>query len=508
MKRAVFLFFLLFYGLTSLASHDLGGEITYEYIGGQTGIQHHYEVTLVLFRNKPGKQMNSTQSIGVSSSCFSQQTLTVNRIVPPPAQNAGDGGFKLNWSNECVDTNHINHLPVSVHRYTGTIVLPGPCSDFTFWIMRCCRHGDISNIQNSIASQIYLSAKLNSSLGPNSSAVFKVDPLVDVCRLGKVYLQYGAADRDGDSLFYEMMAPATSATTTAIYDSGYSQQNPIRTINGVHLNQRTGLMTFIPNQVEKDVLAVKVDQYTYNTSLGIWLLNGSIQRETVLSILPNCKQDSIYWPVTTSNIDTSAIANCNDTVITLFPPHELKVSSIAPDGSNFRVINKTQSILVPVLRAEVDSLTYGGLFTREIRLHLFNPITTNDTLELQIKPGLNGLYPETSCGSEFSLNQKFDVVVGNCSGVFDVQERSIPANLKIYPNPITDFATITSDAAAKGIREVTLSDVTGKVVLKAYFDGKVGQKTLIDCSKLKAGVYFANVLTEDGHHQTISIVKN
>lgn len=75
-----------------------------------------------------------------------------------------------------------------------------------------------------------------------------------------------------------------------------------------------------------------------------------------------------------------------------------------------------------------------------------------------------------------------------------VQQPSNIARIKIYPNPTQGPVTIESD---KEIKELYVSDFTGKILFKASGAGKTG-KWQIDISQYPAGTYFIRYITKEG----------
>ncbi len=61
-------------------------------------------------------------------------------------------------------------------------------------------------------------------------------------------------------------------------------------------------------------------------------------------------------------------------------------------------------------------------------------------------------------------------------------------NLQIYPNPTNGIINIKTQ---EQVKKITISDITGKVILKTT-------KTKIDFSKQKRGIYFLQIETNEG----------
>ena len=79
-----------------------------------------------------------------------------------------------------------------------------------------------------------------------------------------------------------------------------------------------------------------------------------------------------------------------------------------------------------------------------------------------------------------------------------VEEHQLPTLLTVVPNPTTGKVRVMSD---KPIRDITLSDISGRTVL-TQSGGEYDQT--LDLSSLPAGIYFVRVVT---HHQEIATAK-
>ena len=75
-KLLVLLFGLLSVGMS--ASHLAGGDIQYRYIGDSTGIPRHYKVILRVYRDVTGIGMPTTETVTVSSGCYSNINVPMN----------------------------------------------------------------------------------------------------------------------------------------------------------------------------------------------------------------------------------------------------------------------------------------------------------------------------------------------------------------------------------------------------------------------------------------------
>ena len=75
-------------------------------------------------------------------------------------------------------------------------------------------------------------------------------------------------------------------------------------------------------------------------------------------------------------------------------------------------------------------------------------------------------------------------------------DESTLANITIYPNPSSDFINIKSNM----VLEVSVFDVTGKLIMSEYFTTK------LDISQLEKGTYILN-LSDGINTSTHKIIK-
>ena len=269
------------------------------------------------------------------------------------------------------------------------------CPDYRFSYMGCCRDTGLSNYLIPTSDTLYLEATLNhtpNTLIPNSSANFDAAPLVNVCLNKDTRLSFGATDSNGDSLHYEIIRPQTSKDSFLNWAVGYSTNAPLQATNGLTFHPRWGIMHFIPAIEERVALKVKVSEYHYGAFFQTFFLIGTTTREIVINVTSACTSmppASLFHP-TQAGIDTSARFYCNDSIIKLKLAHEIQVDKIAKDGSNFRLIDTKNGIPIPIIETGVLNTVYSGLYTKEIWLKTFLPITRNDTFHLSLKQGLKG----------------------------------------------------------------------------------------------------------------------
>ena len=75
----------------------------------------------------------------------------------------------------------------------------------------------------------------------------------------------------------------------------------------------------------------------------------------------------------------------------------------------------------------------------------------------------------------------------------------------IYPNPASDVLNINYDLLDKQNAQLSIIDLTGKVIVMTEINNSKGLKQ-IDVYELANGIYFLKI-NIDGHSETIKFIK-
>ena len=409
-KLLVLLFGILSLGLS--ASHLAGGDIQYRYIGDSTGVPRHYKVILRVYRDVTGIGMPTTETVTVSSNCYS------NINVPMTLQ-AGSG-LVAPTLFDCVTPGSGGTKTLEIYTYKGYVTLPGACSTFKFWYSNCCRPPGITNINTSNgfgADGFFFDANLDNTLGENSSPIFISEPVRAFCVGNAFNWAQKSVEYDGDSVHYEMISCRENAypnQTNIPFDAGWTAAQPV-TSTYFNLNTKTGTISFLPTQQEIDVMSIKITEYRYDSLYLVWYPIGSASRDMMISISANCSPAASQGVVLDYNypgqyIDSLTMLpavdyDCGDSVIDLNFLVKLDCESISEDGTDFRLTNPLgQPIPISKLSATCD---VNGE-TQAIRVHLFKPLLVNGRYFLYSKTGNDGNTLTNKCG--FPMNE-FDTLV-------------------------------------------------------------------------------------------------
>ncbi|MDX5427249.1 MAG: gliding motility-associated C-terminal domain-containing protein [Bacteroidota bacterium] len=285
---------LLFQGNTLRADHLAGGYIGYRYIGDSTGVPHEYQLSLHLYLDAQGVSLPSFSRIEVRSQCYSSQNVIVNLTSGTGKGNVPEELF------DCIGT-QTGIKVVDHYQYVGRVVLPGPCTYFTFSYKSCCRPGGFSNAQAN--SGFYIESWLSNNHGPNDSPHFRKPPVSGTCIQAIHRWDLGGEDENGDSLFYSLVDPRTDFNSTVPFFNHFSAVQPISSIPAATLDASSGIYQIHPYQVETDILTIRCDEYRRN-SIGGWTYVGTVFRDATLNITRNCLPDvsaGLFTDISTKN---------------------------------------------------------------------------------------------------------------------------------------------------------------------------------------------------------------
>ena len=258
-----------------VASHIVGGEMTYRCLGSPAPGITRYEIRLDIYQDcltglpdaiaqdNPAFLAIYTgagQAYGLDTNVFVTSTF----IVPP------------NFNNTCV-----NNPPATCLRratFIKTYDLPNNSSGYLIVYQRCCRNETILNIANPSQIGATYFCRIPPVSPPatvcNNSAVFQNYPPQIICINNPLVYDHSATDADGDSLSYEFCEtyiggsnanpkpiPGPPSGTpppypTAIYTAGFSVQKPMAGSPQVQIHPTSGVISGTPNVVGRFVVTV------------------------------------------------------------------------------------------------------------------------------------------------------------------------------------------------------------------------------------------------------------
>ncbi|MEN2993621.1 MAG: gliding motility-associated C-terminal domain-containing protein [Bacteroidia bacterium] len=274
------------------ASHNLAGQITYEYLG-----PNRYRVTITTYTDSAAMGVDRcTADLEVWSIVGSTRTR-INTYTNIPRSNGPAG-------SACADPARLGiHLRPRVKKnlYIVEITLPGP-GLYELRYTDFARVENVRNMTNSGGTSFYIETLLNNNpfIGTNNSPKLLNDPIDDACT-GRLWTHNpGGYDPDGDSLVYSLI-PCRQ------YDPA-TMQNPIPVGNyrfpdafggTFQIDRQTGLVSWdTPQQVGVYNISILIEEYRRGRRIGY------VVRDMAIFVLP-CQN---LPPVIQAPVETCIVA--------------------------------------------------------------------------------------------------------------------------------------------------------------------------------------------------------
>lgn len=485
MKSILKLIAVLAIALTSLpasASHLIGGDIQYEYLGTSGG-NHRFKVRLVLYREQSGITLGATQTVQVTSSnCGTSYSVQVQRIQPE---------FPATTAFDCISTQNSAFTPM-VNIYESTVSSPlllpasASCSDYLLYWSTCCRPGGITNIVNSASQGFYFEAELNlrTGLAPNSSPFFQSEPVAYYCTGTAISYLQQAAEPDGDSLRYTLIDPREGPGQLVPYTAGFSFQNPFTTTPGnpYRIDAKTGLIEFTADPSaagQSSTMAIRVEEYRFDSTYFIWEKVGSSNREIQVVIASSCvaavnagvRLDPQAPGVT---IDAQGRQtkeyNCLDSSVTMHFTIGVECNTVSVDGTDFRLTAPNGQ---PIPVKSIQTYCDNNGETDSITLKLYKPLIFNGDYFLYSKVGNDGNTLVNRCGKPMAEFDTIILKVTNClDPKFGVTGVTVDEDRRNRIDYVVDTTTIPAEFL--DFVRIFRSDDSSKT----YFQINTGNPTL------------------------------
>ncbi len=337
----LFLSIVCFDAYSGFATHIVGGELNYKYLGNNK-----YEVRLTVYRDciNGVPPFDDPLSIGIfdSTNHLVDYSYNFTGFYPQGSMtfynnavfNDTTYGF-LTWPRDSATVPNVINNPCvippvnicyRVCHYVDTLTLPFISGGYQLVYEICCRNAIISNIVNpSNIGDTFVAFINDSSVAINNgNPVFNNWPPTFICNNIPFTFDHSATDPDGDSMSYHLCTPLGFNPTNTTqpqppYDPPYiniTWRNPYSLANllgGVPMaiDSLTGLLTCTPNTLGTFVYGVCVSEYRNGVYLGVTRRDYQInvvncQLETVAAIqspLISCGSDiALFQNSSTGNI--------------------------------------------------------------------------------------------------------------------------------------------------------------------------------------------------------------
>jgi hypothetical protein len=305
-KRVSLTLLLLFtIATTAQASHVMGADLTYDYLGS-----NQYKIRLKLFRDCNGIYPSNAVSINISSvSGGTSQSVVISQV----GTETDITGLCATAITACTGGSGASAFGLQQWIYEGNVTLSTPRPDYKFSFELCCRNNAITNLSNPSNQELNVNAFLNSSLAPtNSSPDFLIAPVLFVYNNQAVNISHGGFDVDGDSLAYSLVACKKAGGTNCTYAAPFSGTVPFSSSVATAINAADGTISFTPNLAQVGVFAVKVDEYRKFS--GVFQKIGEVVRDMQITIINGANANpvigGINGTVATSITIPSGVNTC------------------------------------------------------------------------------------------------------------------------------------------------------------------------------------------------------
>ena len=276
--RLILLLILSLNLFSSNASHIVGGDIYYDYLGN-----NNYKFYISVFRDclSTGADFDSPLQLAVYNQ---NNQLIQNVAVPYP----GSSNVPIVFNNPCVTppTNICTENAI----YTTIINLPVSPGGYNITYQRCCRGPNITNLINPDDAGFTLTCHVPGAPNSvNSSPRFTNYPPLVLCNNADLIFDHSATDPDGDQLVYSLITPFTGASSAnpapspapappyfnVTWAGGFNATNPLGPGATINIDPATGLLTASPNLTGLFVVGIQVQE----------IRNGVVINQTVRDFL-------------------------------------------------------------------------------------------------------------------------------------------------------------------------------------------------------------------------------
>lgn len=355
----IFIFLLLFamLGQEAKATHLMGGDLTYVWMGGNT-----YKLRLSMYRDCAGIAINTAYSIEVTSPSCGYSTTLVANLEP---------GYPIEVSAVCLaqmgnTTCHPGGTAQGVEEYVYSVIytLPANCNDWHFGMTDCCRNNSISTGQ--AGNDFYIDAMLNNLDFPgNNSPDFVTKPVPFMGVNQPQNYSHATIEADGDVLVYSLVNPLQNQITSVTYLSPYNANYPISTASTTFpINPSNGQMAFTPNVIQNGVLAVLVQEYRNG------ILIGSVRRDIQMVVVPGLSGSVFFGPITNLSGATMNAGQTHVMTGCVGVPMTFNITATDPGGNTPIIAHNSNTSIVG------SSLGITGAATRTMTLSWTPPASS------------------------------------------------------------------------------------------------------------------------------------
>jgi gliding motility-associated-like protein len=306
----------LVYG-RSLASHIVGGEVAYHYLGAVSG-GYKYQVSLTIYEDclsadtKPEIIAQDNPAHITIFDLGTGKPFSIDSVYYTSSDSVPS-----NFNNACV----ANPPMLCLLKKTFDIVytLPPNASGYIVAYQRCCRNASVANIVDAKNTGCTYFCIIPPYPATNNSAVFTNYPPQLICLNNPLHYDHSATDADGDSLSYcfcnalvgNVSSVPNSPPDPPPYDSvqwlgpAYDYTRPISGKPRIQINPATGEITGTPDRTGRYLITVCCNEWRNGVVIN------TIKREFQF-VVTDCSRPVVAcMPQYSTEINTY-IVNCTD----------------------------------------------------------------------------------------------------------------------------------------------------------------------------------------------------
>jgi len=330
----MFAVLLLLFPAVASATHLMGGWAGYQYLGlnSITG-NYKYQVTVKVYRYCdsqvfPCNQNNCTTAQldnSIRLDVYLQDWLNPNDPNKAFVQsftialNGNSSWVPLPGAAQCATAPTVC---VEEGIYTDVIELPPSNGGYHLFFERCCRNGNIVNLQNPGGEGMSFYAFVPPTYINNSSPTFAQPPVPYICVNDTASILNTAFDPDGDVVVYSLVHPFTTTNLPqavppasnpyifpiplVTYAPGYSATQPFGAGGYANVNAFTGISEYLSPNLGYYVVAVELQEFRNNQLIGVTRLDIQI-------IVINCPPNTAPH-ISSSTSQVSWVANEGDSL--------------------------------------------------------------------------------------------------------------------------------------------------------------------------------------------------
>jgi hypothetical protein len=283
-KKVLFLSLFLLFSGKILATHIVGGGMTYEYLG-ETANGKRFRFTMKVYRDCKNGQAAFDDPANIAIYRGTEQSNTLYQTFGVDITSFSDITVT---QPDCI--NFLPEICLQEGVYVFERVLPVSTLSYFVVYQRCCRTNAITNILNPNATGATYAVEITPTAFQqnNNSPVFNTFPPAVICNHYPIEVDYSVTDADGDQLVYSFCAPYAGGGqfgggcnnpapnppcpppfTPVDFVAPYTAGAPMGGNPVVQINPQTGVISGTPQLLGQYVVGVCVEEYRNGVLLSV-----------------------------------------------------------------------------------------------------------------------------------------------------------------------------------------------------------------------------------------------